>query len=231
MPVSRAAGGLRMGLLGLALLVFCLAAQVAADERLLTTEPFRKVHFLGGGQLALSQGIAAPVRVNRNNAADRVLVECVDGVLYVDTRHMADPHTHVQVQAEDLDEIYVQGAVDVLVTGLHTEHLLLEGHGPGSMSVRGLQVKDLVVTGRGGKQFRVSGEARHQSVDLAGVSWYQADGLATQTTQLNVQGAGRVELWVAELLDVNILGAARVLYNGTPWVLQQIYGAGAVHRL
>ena len=83
----------------------------------------------------------------------------------------------------------------------------------------------------GQTEFQVSGTAEHQFVELAGVGRYSAGELASQTSHVNVRGAGQVKLWVDELLDVKVLGAARVSYSGSPWVLQQISGSGAVRRL
>ena len=48
--------------------------------------------------------------------------------------------------------------------------------------------------------------------------------------EANVFGTGSVTLAVAELLDIRVLGAARVSYVGSPYVSQEISGAGAVKQ-
>jgi len=75
---------------------------------------------------------------------------------------------------------------------------------------------------------RVSGAVENQYVDMSGSGAYLANGLTSQTSQVNVWGGGQVELWVEKLLDVNVFGNAQVSYGGTPRVLQNLYGTGAI---
>ena len=68
-------------------------------------------------------------------------------------------------------------------------------------------------------------------MELSGQGSYDAAGLATETSQVDVRGTGIVELWVEELLDISLFGDARVRYIGTPWVMQHVQGAGVVDQL
>ncbi|MEM7097014.1 MAG: DUF2807 domain-containing protein [Pseudomonadota bacterium] len=161
-----------------------------------------------------------------------VSLQVSDGVMYIDgvsTSQANDVVVHLA--SRTISDIYVNAAARVVGHAIEVSRLVLEGHGASEIDIQNVTVGDLVVAGFGGAQITTSGTATHQSVDIDGIGTYLAPGLATETSQVSVRGAGRVELWVEELLDVDILGAASVIYTGSPWVTQQITGHGALHKL
>ena len=159
-------------------------------------------------------------------------VQVSDGVLYVGlASNAASNKAKVFIKSRAIKDVYVEAQATVTADSLKATQLVIESHGPSEIQLDNLNVDDLVVAGYGHANFRLSGAATHQAVDLDGISAYLAPNLASETTQVSVRGAGRVELWVEELLDVDILGAASVLYDGSPWVSEHILGQGAVTRL
>ncbi len=96
--------------------------------------------------------------------------------------------------------------------------------------LQAMLVDDLVIVGRGNTDFILSGVVQHQVIELAGLGSYQGADLQSQTSHVSVQGAGEVDIWVQDLLEVNVYGAAKVRYDGSPWVQQQVHGTGAISR-
>ena len=213
------------------------ATQSITEER--HVEPFEHIYLNGSAQLHLLQGQleegqnTSNVRVTGSPASlARLTFENADGVLYIDAGDRDKVEDlMIYLTVSDLSEVVTEGRGQVFADGLTLDSLSLEGRGSGRFEIQRLVVEDLIVVGKGSSSFQVSGAVEHQFVDLAGLGRYQAGALASQESQVNVRGAGEVELWVEELLDINVFGAARVRYSGTPWVMQKIFGSGAIDRL
>jgi hypothetical protein len=212
------------------------ANQQVSEERFV--EPFEHIYLNGSAQLHLVQSRdgerqrTGHVRISGSPASlERLTIENADGVLYIDAGDRDDPEDLViYLTVSVLSEVVTQGRGQVFADGLTLDSLSLEGHGSGRFELKRLDVEDLIVVGKGDSSFQVSGAVEHQFIDLAGMGRYQASELASQESQVNVRGAGQVDLWVEELLDINVFGAARVRYSGTPWVMQKVLGSGAIDR-
>ena len=192
-------------------------------------DPFANLYVTAPVELVLEQGQQSAVCVS--TAQHQLEIQSIDGVLYVDApSSSAQSGVRVHVRSAIISDIYVDAAASVRSDAITASRLVLESHGPSDIRLSNVQVQDLVVGGFGSANFHLSGAATHQSVEIDGVGAYLAQGLASETSQVSVRGAGRVELWVEEILDVDILGAASVLYGGSPWVSQRITGRGAVGR-
>ncbi len=167
-----------------------------------------------------------------SETVEQVQVESVDGVLYLETpeglRHGVVLAT---IYLGTVEELIVEGSVELAGDNIRVDKLTIEGRGRGSVDISNLRAKDLVILGMGRPRFNVSGTVVNQVVDLAGVGTYSGAGLASETSQVSVRGAGHVDVWVDDMLDVIISGTARVRYAGEPWVTQRISGRGGVDRL
>jgi hypothetical protein len=234
--VTRRSIQLLCVLLGLVYTAGFTAATTGLKQHLEVAD-YDRIHLVGTAQLVLVQepdvsSNVSDVTVSGETRSLRDLViESSDGVLYIDTgenQHVDDILIYLNVK--ELKELFSRGSSLVEADGLNAESLTLESHGGGHIDFTQLQVADLTVVGEGASKFSVSGAVENQYVDLHGVGVYEAQGLASQTSQVNVHGSSRVELWVADLLDVSVFGNAAVSYSGSPWVHQRMLGTGVIHR-
>ncbi len=213
-----------------------LVAPAQADIREYSLPSFERIYLHGSAQVHLQQRREgdAPVLVKGvQTLLDKLSMESVDGVLYIDTGDFNDANAAdlvIQLPVAELKEVVSQGGSVVIAEGLSLAELTLEGHGLGRFELHHLRLDDLTVIGRGATQFNLSGETENQVVELAGVGRYQAAHLLSRNSQVLVSGAGDVDVWVEDILDVSILGSARLRYAGTPWVMQKILGAGDIAR-
>ena len=195
---------------------------------------YQRIYLHGNAQLHLHQaepGVDSQAMVSgASERLARLRFESADGVLYIDAGDAVDELV-IEINVSELKEIVSDGNAQIYAQGLTQSNLALEGRGASKFELKQLKVDDLVVVGQGETEFEVSGSVAHQFVELAGVGQYRAEHLASQTSHVNVRGAGQIAVWVDELLDVTVLGAAKVSYIGTPWVLQQISGSGDVQRM
>lgn len=224
-------------LLGLVYAAGFTAATTHFDTAMQVAD-YERIHLIGNARLMLvqaseqSSGVSEVTVSGAPQSLRDLVIESSDGVLYIDAR---DNHSIGDVliclTVKELKELFSQGQSRVEADGLTGESLIIESHGDGHIDIQHLEVADLTVVGEGASKFSVSGAVEHQYVDLHGVGVYQAQGLASRTSQVSVRGGSEVELWVEELLDVNVFGNAKVSYSGRPWVQQHMFGTGAIRRL
>lgn len=64
--------------------------------------------------------------------------------------------------------------------------------------------------------FRVCGKAKEAKVEVSGVGGYKAYKLITKTTNIDVEGVGKSEVYASELLDAELSGVGSIRYKGNP---------------
>jgi hypothetical protein len=67
--------------------------------------------------------------------------------------------------------------------------------------------------------------------DISDIGGYDAPDLGSRAAKVVICGGGDATVWVLDTLDVQINGAGRVSYYGSPAVAEDISGAGTVTGL
>ena len=251
---DRAGWSMRRGIqlfcvsLGLVYTIGFTAATTGFKQQLAVAD-YDRIHLVGTAQLLLVTGIFVPGLLlvqerEKSSAASEVtisgepqslrnlVIESSDGVLYIETgENQHVDNIAISLNVKELKELFSRGYSLVEADGLSAQSLTLESHGGGHIDIRHLEATDLTVVGEGASKFSVSGAVKNQYVDLHGVGVYEAQGLASQTSQVNVRGSSQVALWVADMLDVSVFGNASIIYSGRPWVQQRMLGTGVIYRV
>lgn len=118
----------------------------------------------------------------------------------------------LDISVGNLDALISSGSDDVKVHELHTDRfsLLLEGAG----------------------DIELTGWATRFDANISGSGDLESRGLKTQTTVLNISGAGYLNVHAAKTLKVDIVGSAEVNYTGDPpEVIQDILGIGSLNKI
>jgi hypothetical protein len=151
-------------------------------------------------------------------AIRRIKTELVDDTLRISTKSRGltigpDPLGPVSVSlgVPALLGLRVEGAADVMLSGLSAKAFELRLDGSGDIEARG-RVDDL--------ELEVDGSA---DSNLA--------GLSTQTAQVRIDGSGDTELRVARSLDLVVEGSGNVLYHGRPTISSRLEGSGDVRQV
>ncbi|XOV82033.1 MAG: GIN domain-containing protein [bacterium] len=215
-------------------------------ERALSLHSFDRVYVNGPLRVHLLQHTELPTHSHTDESRgayvsgsaaglDQLQIEQADGTLYLDlsTGPAVDSDTRMTVflPVEELKEIVSQGGAQIFAEQLATPSLALEGQDAGQFIIERVLIDDLVIVGSGNTIFVLSGVVQNQLIELAGLGSFHGAALQSDTSHINIQGAGKVDVWARELLQVSVLGAARVRYDGSPWIYQQIQGSGAVTRI
>jgi len=136
----------------------------------------------------------------------------------------------VYIYAPQLDSIRISGASmfkdwDTLTA--ESLELNISGAADGTLP---LNVQSLSVVVAGAAGIQLEGSAVEASIMMAGAGNIAGGGLQTQSSAVNITGAGSVNIAVSDTLNAQISGAGRVFYIGDPIVTQSVLGAGSVTR-
>jgi hypothetical protein len=202
------------------IVLVALAGCGAGDRTVETREvaPFDRLE-VSGVDVNVVEGDGRHVRVYAGeNVIDRVITESSGGVLRIDVRDRgivigSDPlgDAQVEVPADALDRVDIEGSGDVLLEDLDATELELAVEG----------AADLEATG--------SVDRLTASIEGAGDA--DLSQLSVRTATVTVQGAGDADLNVSDELDITVQGAGDVTYRGDPMVRSSIEGAGDLSRV
>lgn len=211
-----------------------------AETRSYPVPEFNRIYFSGPGTVHLSQtkpqnghlvqaGTATVRAQGSRDTLNQLIVEVSDGVLFIESFGYDSHDLIVHLSIHELRELVSEGGI-VVADSLKVDDLTLEGKGASSFRLQRLEADELQILGSGSTEFSLSGHVNRQVIVLAGSGDYRARDLLSQSVEASVFGTGIITLAVAEMLDVRVSGAARVSYVGSPYVSQEISGAGAVNQ-
>jgi hypothetical protein len=202
--------------------VIALAAGCGGGDRIVETRqvaPFDRLEVSESVDVKVGDGDGRHVRVYAGeNVIDRVVTESSGGLLRIDVRDRgivigSDPlgDAQVEVTADALEGVVIEGSGDVLLEGLDAQAFEIEVEGAGDLEASG-SVDDLTATIQG------AGDA-----DLS--------NLSVRTATIMVEGAADAALNVSDELNVTVEGAGDVTYRGDPVVESEIEGAGDLRQV
>ena len=127
----------------------------------------------------------------------------------------------IQVPVEDLDEVSVSGAADLM-----SEHTFdfsrlrvkCSGAGEVEMAVRAEEVR---VSASGAAKIRLEGSTDRLDVEGSGAANLRAYELQANEVNAEVSGASDVRVYAAEALDARASGAGNIRYKGNPERLEK----------
>lgn len=130
-----------------------------------------------------------------------------------------------------LRRLHAGSSANVSLSGLRGERFVASVDDSATLAMRGLQLTAIEVDLNGGGSVSAAGASGSQRLKLAGAGSYDAKGLRTDRTTVDLSGAGDVTVQARQALDVSISGAGSVRYAGDPRVTQRIDGAGSLDRI
>jgi hypothetical protein len=146
-----------------------------------------------------------------DNLLPLVEAEVRDGVLHVDTKenYHSNKLITLRISVQDLNHITISGAGTAHITGIKNDKFELNSTGAAKMDI--------------------SGETKEVTLSNSGAGLIDAHSLRAAKADVKLSGAGQVEVFASDRLDVNISGVGRVKYSGQPKVVNKnISGIGTV---
>jgi len=103
-------------------------------------------------------------------------------------------------------------------------------NGAGKMQISGLNNEKLMVSLNGAPTFTASGTTKMIGIDTNGAAKVDTHNLRAAHAVVDSKGASKVDLGVADQLDVNVSGPSHVTYKGDPVVNKTVHGPGKVEK-
>jgi hypothetical protein len=75
------------------------------------------------------------------------------------------------------------------------------------------------------------GETKDLTIDGSGATHAKCYDLKAENAEIDISGAGDVEVFASVKLDVEVSGAGNVKYKGNPSVDRNVSGAGSVNKV
>ena len=208
------------------------SGNIITEER--EVSGFDRVTLSGFGDVSLKQGAEESLTVRTDdNIMPYVRTEVRNNTLVLDfddkgweRSYNPTDGIHFDLVVKDLQRIDISGTGSIEIGKFETDDLIVDLSGVGSLEISDFTADELVVRQSGTVTMIVAGQVKGQELNHSGVSSYHAGELESETTIIDISGAGSATVWVTESLDIEISGIGNVIYYGNPRVVQNISGLG-----
>lgn len=210
---------------GLLILYFGISPVYAQTDSVKKMLPeFSSIVVSSPMDFTLSQGAESSISIKEGNINDELKTEVKDNILYIKGK----PSENVLINFTKLNKIELQSSCDVKTTGqISTDKLEVNLKGAASDVDLNVNVKELVTTIEGSGDIKYSGTADSHLLTIKGAGDVNAYGLETNTSNVEINGAGDAKLNVKQDLKGVINGAGDITYLTEPALKDiQVNGVG-----
>jgi hypothetical protein len=106
----------------------------------------------------------------------------------------------------------------------------ISADGAGKFDITGIKSEKFEIDADGATNIRVAGETKLIDIDSHGAGKIDAHKLRAARGIVEAKGVARVDVNVAEQLDVTVSGPSHVTYQGDPVLNKTIHGPGSVEK-
>jgi len=198
-------------------------------------EDFSALEIRGAYEVTWRQSDIASVTVEmQENLFDYLQVSVEEDMLYVsstrnfNTRNRNRPR--IYIYSPDLETVSFFGAINAenwdTITG---EKFAIYGAGASNVDIS-LAVENLNLGLEGAGNFNLEGNADAANIIVLGAVDVSARNLQIEDANIELGGAGVVDIAVSDHLSVDLSGVGRVQYSGNPTVYRNISGLGRLEQ-
>ena len=187
--------------------------------------------------LSKSDEEAIAISASEEKYKEGIKTEISNGVLHIyysgEKLHYGNNmKLNVYVAYENLSELNVSGASDVLIAGV-MELPSLSIQLTGASDLKGeIKVGDLNIKLSGASDVKLTGTAKNVNIESSGASDVKAFGLIAENCNAKVSGASDVNITVNKEISANASGASDVHFKGPAEIkMKQATGASNVARV
>jgi hypothetical protein len=198
---------------------------------------FDQVEVHGAIDVYVSQGERKPVRIEGDeNLLPYIEIEQHNNKIEVSTRKgfnlRPTKKMKIYVTSPNYYKLEVSGACNIntetKLTLNNPLNIEVSGAGDINADVNAPRV-EAEVSGSG--NVNMKGETKNFELKTSGAGDAKCYDLLTETTKVNISGAGSAQVFASVELDAHVSGAGSIKYKGNaPKVNQQVSGAGSVKK-
>jgi Putative auto-transporter adhesin, head GIN domain len=208
---------------------------IQTSERTVTS--FKNVDVSGAVELYVAQGEIKPVKIEADeNLLQYIEVEQHGDHLEIKNRQgfnlQPTRKIKIYVTAPVYNSIDVSGASNIngVAKIVNTEKLSLDVSGAGDINME-IDAPSISADISGAGSVNLKGETKTFDLTLTGAGKAHCYELLSETTKVDISGAGDADVFASVKLDAQVSGAGSVRYKGGATnVAQQVSGAGSVKK-
>jgi hypothetical protein len=136
----------------------------------------------------------------------------------------------VHIVTPVLHRIEVNGINQVNINGFKTDNLDIEINGA-SKNKFNVDVKSLTLELNGASKAELKGSADNAKIESAGASDIEALNFKIKNCKVDLAGASKATMNVADEFDINLAGASVLKYKGSPKIVSDVSGGSSVSRM
>lgn len=202
-----------------------------------TVADFKGVEVSGAIEMYLTQDAVYSVKVETDKNLQQYIEVYKDGdILRVRTADNTnlDPtgKIKVYVSAPSYRKVGASGACKVIaeskLSADGTMDIDLSGASEANLDIKAPNVS---VDATGACSVTLKGETKNLSIDGSGSTNVRAFDLLSENADVEISGAGDVDVYASVKLDANATGASSIRYKGNATVSTDISGAGSVKKM
>lgn len=158
----------------------------------------------------------------------------IASIIQDDFRLVADGRHTITVSNIDVKAINIEmnGSSTLRADRVQAQNIDIENSGSVALDIGYLQASKLNFEMSGSTALQVlSGEVDDVSLEMSGACQFHAKDMKVKTADLEINGAAKASMYVVETLAVEVNGASKVTYGGSPLLVKsEINGAGIVQQ-
>ncbi len=197
------------------------------------TDAFSKLEVSGAYSIVLKQDSITSVSVEADENLQSLIITRTEGnKLIIENKKpiCSSKGLTVNITTPNISGIDLSGEADLkTLNKLTSKELNIDISGMGNL-ILDLDVQSLEISCSGSGDLNLKGNAENVNAELSGAADIRAFELVAKDFKLTSSGAGKADVNVSNKLDVDISGAASVLYKGNPSVSQSISGVGSIKK-
>ncbi len=177
---------------------------------------FTKIHIKGGIDLDVSVDGTQKVKLEVDGVdISNITTEVKDGILYIGRenskkRIWRDTEVEFTISMKSFDGIEVRGAVDGTITGIDS--------------------KNVDVTVSGAADLSLKGKCGTITMLIKGAGDFDAHRLQCKDAEVEIRGAGSVDIYATNSADVTLKGVGSIDVHGDPkHVKKSVKGIGSIN--
>lgn len=214
----------------------CVDGHGTVEQRTVDVAAFTGIEVGGAISVVIEKGATQSVTVSgQPNLIDLIGTEVKGGIWKIRSPKCwssGDPLTVYIITPSQLASIDVGGSGDVTSADVFgTGRTKLAVHGSGSITLEGINEKELDTSISGSGRIALGGTCAKFKCNISGSGRLTGAGLVANEASVKISGSGRVELTAISKLSAKISGSGTVLYGGQPAVESKISGSGSVSPL
>ncbi len=207
--------------------------KIVSDER--NVSDFNSIDASGAFNIVLTQGNENLIKVEADENIIKHIITEVKGntlKLYTDVSINNPKKLNINITYKNLVSIDSDGACTITGNSeIQADKFSINISGATDLKLK-LSVVALNTILSGAGSINISGYADKQNIDLSGASSYDASEFITNTTEIDLSGAGSAEINATKEITGEISGVGSIYYKGEPPVKNiTISGLGSISKM